>query len=1512
MPRPSSGRSLFCSHLIFGLFFIFAVGSQAETPPRFTQKHADQAGIAGGVASFLCRVTGDPRPNITWSRRGRRLTSQRFEIIEFDGGSGSVLRIQPLRPQRDGNTYECSAVNTLGHISATARLVVHKVENAPPGFPRIDMSPQLKVVERTHTATMLCAASGQPEPHIAWYKDFLPIELSVPSSRIRQLRSGALQISDSAESDQGKYECVASNIIGTVYSSAANLYVRVRHVPPWFSVPPAGVEVIPGGSVNVTCVAVGSPMPYVKWVLGAEDFSPEADMPVGKSVLELHDVSESANYTCVAMSALGVVEATAQVTVKALPHPPSKPTVSETTATSITLTWDSGNVEPVAYYVLLYRSHFPNVDGRPSERPYHEIDGITTTRYTVGGLSPYSEYEIRVAAVNNVGRGMISDAAVTRTGEQAPSSPPRNVRARMLSSTTMLIRWDPPQEPNGRIRSYHMHYGVASSQGRGSLPITWQHHSVQDSLVATLTGLTPSLEYAIRVQAATAVGGGPLSKEQFIHADLGVPGQPTDLKAEAKSATSLLVSWHAPEEEHIIKYELYFQQKGEQKEQMITFDPGVSYLLRNLQPGTTYRLRLAARSHYGLSPSTPPIWVQTTPSSFVKNFRAKSVTQSSVLLTWENPKSFAEQEHLKVIISDGRAVAVDGHSQQGLVTGLRPDSDYFLGLTRHGASAGGLQQEVAIRTAPHLLPGPPIPIGTVGHDGILPLALPQPEDLSTISVRNYYLVVVPLLMEDGEPTSPSHQPDEMDFNELLSASSLSNTRLKVTSQVYVAATFPGRPPAQFMLGDGEEYRGFKNHPLGPGSRFVIFLLLELDGEEPRVYVTSPYSEVLHVPEMDPVTLARDEEEGLLWVLGPVLAVIFIVCIVVTILLYKSKPNRKRSSSELGKSLPSPGTKETLTLTGGGMGEDGGIGGGDIGGRGRSERGSCGGRDPVEMRRLNHQSPGMASHPPIPAAQLLQHVEQLRNDGNRLLCQEYESIDPGQQFTWENSNQEVNKVKNRYANVIAYDHSRVILAPIEGIPGSDYINANYLDGYRRHNAYIGTQGPLAETFGDFWRMVWEQRSTIIVMLTRLEERGRVKCDQYWPSRGSEDYGSVHVTLVDSLELAFYTIRTFTISKTGSSERRELWHFHFTLWPEHGVPEHPTAFFAFLRRVRSTCTPDAGPMVVHCSAGVGRTCCLIAVDAALERLSREGTVDIYGHVTCLRAQRNYSVQTEEQYAFVYATVTEAWAAGRTEVAASALCTRLQRLTAPVRETESVTAVESETGTALAGSTGLQAEFKRLGIGKVCSSRITTALLPCNKYKNRAESTLPTDASRICLQPIRGVDGSDYINASYLDGYRQRAAYIGTQGPLPETTEDFWRMLWEQNSTIVVMLTKLREVGQDGQSRTVRQFQFTDWPDSGVPQTGEGFIDFIGQVHKTKEQFGQDGPITVHCNGGAGRTGVFVVLSVLLERMRYEGLVDVYQTITLLRTQRPGLVRTEEQYHFCYRGALDYLGSFDHYAT
>ncbi|XP_029381301.1 receptor-type tyrosine-protein phosphatase S isoform X2 [Echeneis naucrates] len=1509
--RPILGLSLSPSPLCMLLLFIILLTSPlssvcgALAPPKFTKIPTDQIGVSGGVASFVCQATGDPKPAVYWNKKGKKVNSQRIETIEFDEGAGAVLRIQPLRAPRDENTYECVARNIEGEVSVTAKLSIIREDLLPSGFPSIDMGPQLKVVERTRTATMLCAASGNPDPEISWFKDFLPVDTSTNQGRIKQLRSGALQIENSEETDQGKYECVATNSQGVRYSSPANLYVRgatdtLRRVPPRFSILPSNHEIMPGGSVNITCVAVGSPMPYVKWMLGSEDLTPEDEMPIGRNVLELNGVRESANYTCVAMSSLGIIEATAQVLVKTLPKPPGTPIVTETTATSVTITWDSGNPDPVSYYIIQYRAKGP-------DSKYETVDSITTTRYSIGGLYPNTEYEIRVSAFNSIGQGPPSTRVEARTGEQAPASPPRNVQAHIISQNTMMVRWEEPEEPNGQVKGYRVYYTMDPSRPMNE----WQIHNVQDSVITTIQNLITSETYTIQVLAFTSVGDGPFSDPVHVKVMPGVPGQPGKFKVGRVTDTSIELTWEpAYTKEGIVNYELLYKPVKFGSLEKLTFGPRNSYTVEGLKANTEYSFSLAAISNKGIGAFTNELVQRTSQANVPRNFSVNLATRTSVLLTWEFPES--SNPYRFTVEYNRQKMEVDARLKRAVIPNLQPDTNYDFKITAPEGNMGGLRHRITAKTSPPIVIRRPEIDHTRETETTVTIILPSLE--TRTPVKNVYVVVVPLRRSRGV-IRHLKSPDEMDLEELLKDISQRQRDSRQQKQVdfrraYITARFtPATLPAFFTLGDQLDYGGFENRALEPGQEYVFFILAELNSTTGKMYVASPYTDPVIAPDSDPQPF--DAGDGLIWVVGPVLAVVFIICIVIAILLYKNKPDSKRKDSE-------PGTKSLLS---------------------NAEMMAHHPTDPVEMRRINFQTPGMMSHPPIPISELAKHIELLKANDNLSLSQEYESIDPSQQFTWEHSNLEVNKPKNRYANVIAYDHTRVILAPIEGILGSDYINANYIDGYRKQNAYIATQGPLAETFGDFWRMVWEQRAASVVMMTRLEEKSRIKCDQYWPSRGTETYGMIQVTLLDTMELATFCVRTFSLHKSGSSERREVRQFQFTAWPDHGVPEYPTPFLNFLRRVKACNPPDAGPIIAHCSAGVGRTGCFIVIDAMLERIRHERTVDIYGHVTLMRSQRNYMVQTEDQYSFIHEALLEAVACGNTEVAARSLYSYMQKLS-KVESGEHVT--------------GMELEFKRLANTKAHTSRFVTANLPCNKFKNRLVNIMPYETTRVCLQPIRGLEGSDYINASYIDGYRQQRGYIATQGPLAETTEDFWRMLWEHNSTIVVMLTKLREMGRekchqywpaersaryqyfvvdpmaeynmpqyilrefkvtdarDGQSRTVRQFQFTDWPEQGVPKSGEGFIDFIGQVHKTKEQFGQDGPISVHCSAGVGRTGVFITLSIVLERMRYEGAVDIFQTVKMLRTQRPAMVQTEDEYQFCYQAALEYLGSFDHYAT
>uniref|UniRef100_A0A3B4V9B2 protein-tyrosine-phosphatase n=1 Tax=Seriola dumerili TaxID=41447 RepID=A0A3B4V9B2_SERDU len=226
----------------------------------------------------------------------------------------------------------------------------------------------------------------------------------------------------------------------------------------------------------------------------------------------------------------------------------------------------------------------------------------------------------------------------------------------------------------------------------------------------------------------------------------------------------------------------------------------------------------------------------------------------------------------------------------------------------------------------------------------------------------------------------------------------------------------------------------------------------------------------------------------------------------------------------------------------------------------------------------------------------------------------------------------NKPKNRYNNVLP-DSSRVKLSIIHGSPYDDYINANYMpQGYNSRKEFIAAQGPLPTTVNEFWRMIWEKNVQTLVMLTRCNEQGRVKCEQYWSS-GMKHFENITVTTTSEIPLEDWTIRDFDIKNVKTAETRSVRHFHFTAWPDHGVPETTELLISFRHLVREHMDQYSrhSPTVVHC-AGVGRTGTFIAIDRLIFQIERENIVDVYGIVHDLRMHRPLMVQTEDQYVFL----------------------------------------------------------------------------------------------------------------------------------------------------------------------------------------------------------------------------------------------------------------------------------------
>uniref|UniRef100_A0A2K6E5H5 protein-tyrosine-phosphatase n=1 Tax=Macaca nemestrina TaxID=9545 RepID=A0A2K6E5H5_MACNE len=991
-----------------------------------------------------------------------------------------------------------------------------------------------------------------------------------------------------------------------------------------------------------------------------------------------------------------------------------------------------------------------------------------------------------------------------------------------------------------------------------------------------------------------------------------------------------------------VQYQYVFNQQQYEAEEVI--QTSSHYTLRGLRPFMTIRLRLLLSNPEGRMESEELV-VQTEEDI---NYKAVGSLDPSADLSSQRGKVFKlrnETHHLFV--------------------GLYPGTTYS--FTIKASTAKGFGPPVTTRIATKIS-APSMP----EYDTDTPLN----ETDTTITVmlkpaqsRGAPVSVYQLVVKEERPQKSRRAADIIEcFSVPVSyrnASSLDS--LHYFAAELKPANLPVTQP--FTVGDNKTYNGYWNPPLSPLKSYSIYFqaLSKANGETKIncVRLATKGASTQNSNTVEPEKQVDNTVKMAGVIAGLLMFIIILLGVMLTIkrrkLAKKQKETQSGAQREMGPvaSADKPTTKLSASRNDEGFSSSSQDVNGFIdGSRGELSQPTltiqthpyrtC---DPVEMSYPRDQF-----QPAIRVADLLQHITQMKRGQGYGFKEEYEALPEGQTASWDTAKEDENRNKNRYGNIISYDHSRVRLLVLDGDPHSDYINANYIDGYHRPRHYIATQGPMQETVKDFWRMIWQENSASIVMVTNLVEVGRhpaehtvgnatlgraaspgmVKCVRYWPD-DTEVYGDIKVTLIETEPLAEYVIRTFTVQKKGYHEIRELRLFHFTSWPDHGVPCYATGLLGFVRQVKFLNPPEAGPIVVHCSAGAGRTGCFIAIDTMLDMAENEGVVDIFNCVRELRAQRVNLVQTEEQYVFVHDAILEACLCGNTAI--------------PVCEFRSlyynISRLDPQTN-----SSQIKDEFQTLNIvtPRVRPEDCSIGLLPRNHDKNRSMDVLPLDR---CLPFLISVDGesSNYINAALMDSHKQPAAFVVTQHPLPNTVADFWRLVFDYNCSSVVMLNEMDTAQfcmqywpektsgcygpiqvefvsadidediihrifricnmarpQDGY-RIVQHLQYIGWPAyRDTPPSKRSLLKVVRRLEKWQEQYdGREGRTVVHCLNGGGRSGTFCAICSVCEMIQQQNIIDVFHIVKTLRNNKSNMVETLEQYKFVYEVALEYLSSF-----
>ncbi|XP_038066684.1 receptor-type tyrosine-protein phosphatase mu-like [Patiria miniata] len=1179
------------------------------------------------------------------------------------------------------------------------------------------------------------------------------------------------------------------------------------------------------------------------------------------------------------------------MSLEAAPTIPRNVRIQSTDDRSVSLSWSEP--DPANGLILHYNVRYWRSEDMGTMQTDTNVIGLV---HRVTGLEAFVTYTFRVQAETSPGAGPWSEPIEATTLQAAPTVP-LEVSIQPVDNDSIILRWSEPDPPNGLILHYNVRHWRSGDMG------TMQTDSNVMGMMHRVTGLEAGVTYQFQVQAVTSPGPGPWSDPIQATTSIGVPGPVRILNATERTETSITLVWEQPLQPggsitgYIVEHRILQRPYQSDFTAMDTYTSDETrelfFLKTNLEPGTQYEFRVFAKNEMFTGSYDRVLEVYTRPKSDPP--------------APKQPKTY-EEEATNFTVTIGLA---------NLVSDDKYVSSYVVHVNKTSASRKSKRAAL----------------------------------------------------------TPKRSADSADD--------------------YIAAEIPKQNLAEkFVVGDNETYESYRNAPLQTGADYEIRVGSVSKGNDEEIFVTYSVPIRVTVEQYQASPTPGPSPSAVVPAVVAVIVVVALVLLIIVVVYRRRRSARAKKQSDTDGQLqsindyeavvppeePKPSTTNTYMNQGAAAGTcdspslrkpkllpkprqpqiDPPIDGPQDHPASSSNNillqtaavgGTC---DSPSMRKPKPppkpqiqetkppqpaqppDEPGMAFTPlpPVRLEDLESYINMKESAGDKGFEADYKTLPNEQLHPWTVASKPENRKKNRYVNVIAYDHSRVVLQPLEGDPHSDYINACYINGYHQENKYIASQGPNQESIKDIWRMVWQLGIDKIVMLTNPVENGKRKCLQYWADTGPTTISGIVVNTDKEEVFLDYTIRDFRIREVGRKDTRLVKQFHYTTWPDMKPPEYPAPLLNFMRVVNAYQNP--GRTVIHCSAGVGRTGTYIALEAMLEQMAQERQVDVLGFIYQMRQNRIKMVQTPEQYKFIFDALLASSQTGDTTYHDKNFEQKLTALKKPKKGSK---------------STGMTRQFEMLGKWSVPhgSRKPKSGLRPESIAKNRFKDFIPTDRARPYLMTQVHEGDNDYINANYLPSYRKKNGYIGTQMPMPSTVVDFWRMVYDHKVTSIVMLNALDpkdktmarywpesghiEFGplvielneteefkgvsrrtftlrneqadfETEDTRRVTQFQYHDWPsDKEVPSSLDGMLYLLRVTQDSRQD---KGLIVVHCKDGYGATSVYCVLMALLEQFNVEKAVDVFQAAHRLRMVDPNMMYSLHQYAMCYDVIQAYMNS------